>query len=497
MNFSKLWQALNREVSFDENILGFDLLFQLSYMAAVAAAGIPRSQMFEFASQMGVSSSRYFKDVQLLTQRMNYDYAEACRIVGDATKEEDVKSLLLRLSASLSSGQPEKDFLAQEVEVQAECYGNEYKRRLESLKKWTDAYIALLVSTSLIIIVALISTVIYSMGTHVVVGLVGTMTVISALGVWTIYRTAPREIKPLSSIEGCRAQALCRTLMYTVPPIGLAVSAFLTLGGVAVGWILMVAAAFLLPVGLAGMLYDGKVGKKDEEISVFTRSVGRIATAIGSTLTEALSRIDYKSLGTLSPGVKRLRIRLRSGLARELCWQRFVVETGSELVSRSVKILLDGTNLGGDPQWVGLRSSFLALKVHLLRAERRLVSSTFSGLCIIMHAAIVGILLFVTEVVSFLGREVANISMPKIQSEIGIPSLVIFSFSQADMRFFYSLLIPTILILSVVNAFAAQAVAGGYAYKFFYYFAVTLASSGAIMLILPKLTSMIFRITAT
>ncbi len=66
MNFSMFWPRLNKKDSskwdsVDSEYLSFDLFYQLSYMSSIAAAGISRSQIFEFASQLSCSSSRYFK----------------------------------------------------------------------------------------------------------------------------------------------------------------------------------------------------------------------------------------------------------------------------------------------------------------------------------------------------------------------------------------------------------------------------------------------------
>ena len=108
--------------------------------------------------------------------------------------------------------------------------------------------------------------------------------------------------------------------------------------------------------------------------------------------------MNQRSLASLEQGVRRLHVRLRSGIRPDLCWDRFVAETGSELVDRSVSTFWDTIKLGGDPDQIGFLSSLFALKISLMRENRKLVSQTFMYLMVPLHAVLIGILLFVTEV---------------------------------------------------------------------------------------------------
>ncbi|MBI4304213.1 MAG: archaellar assembly protein FlaJ [Chloroflexi bacterium] len=486
------WQRHNNRDSFDKELLSFDLLFQLAYMSAIAASGISRNLIFDRASKLPVTSSRFFKEIHILTQKMGYDYPEACRLVGEATKEDQVKSLLLRLSSSLASGEAETDFLARETKIQAESYGNEYERKLESLRKWTDAYISLIISAAIIIVVAVVSMLIYSVTTMFIMGLVAVMIGVSMLGAWIIYRSAPREIKTLSPKQGFKAK-LSSTLVIGLIAGDAVLCTLLALKGIGVGWVFLVGGAILLPIGAQSIIDDRKIEKRDSEVSTFLRSLGSVATAIGTTVREALGRIDLRSMGTLAKEINRLRTRLFSRLNPDLCWNRFVSETGSELVNRSVTMFQDATNLGGEPEEVGSRSSLLGMKVSLLRAKRRLVSSTFGYLALVMHGAAVALLVFIIEVVNIFGQTVQNISLNGAGGLTMIP-LGIFNFDDADMQLLRWILIPVIMIMSVANAWAPKAAEGGHNHKFFFFLGVTLAISGLVLLTVPELAKMIFAI---
>src|SRR6185295_13057833 len=173
----------------------YDLVAQLTYMSALATANVGRENLFQKTAELGYSTSGYFHRVHLVAQRLNYDYARACQLVADATDNETVRSLLLRFSSSLASGEPETTFLARETEITLEQYSQKYERDLGSLQKWTDAYVALMVSVTLVVVVSLVSMMIYSVGTVFIFGLAAIMIGIAVLGDWIIYRTAPVEPK--------------------------------------------------------------------------------------------------------------------------------------------------------------------------------------------------------------------------------------------------------------------------------------------------------------
>ena len=118
-------------------MMSFDMFYQLSYMSTIASAGVPRDQIFEHSARLACASAEYFNRVELARTRLKYDYARACRAVGEDLEEDEVKALLLRFSSSLISGEPEADFLIREAKSRAEDYENEYGRNLETLKMWT------------------------------------------------------------------------------------------------------------------------------------------------------------------------------------------------------------------------------------------------------------------------------------------------------------------------------------------------------------------------
>ncbi len=475
------------------DLIGFDLLYELSYLAALSAAGIPRGQLFQLAGELNCSTSHYFREIDQLARNMNYQYSEACRMVGESAKQPDVKSLLLRLSSSLATGESLEDFTEREVRVQADSYVNEYDRKLETLKKWTDAYIAMQISVALIIVVGAISTVIYDMGTTFVTGLVMVMIVISVMSAWMIYRTAPLEVKILSGPDGIKSQRTTKTTFMILVPAALVVGAFLGMMKMPIGAVFAVMGLIVFPVGIVSHRFDKRVDKKDKDVTTFLRAIGATASAIGTTPMEAMGRLDKRSIGSLASSVSDLQTMLRSSVSPVLCWHRFVMDNGSELVARSVRIFMDGITFGGDAEEVGSKTSLLTLKVNFMREKRLGVASSFKWLAIAMHVVIVFLLIFVIEVVSGFGDMVQAAGLQDIASGGSSVGAAI-SFNFANLAFLRWLLIPVVLVMSVVNAIAPQVAEGGHGHKMFYNLGITLFTGGMAMVIAPRLASMIFQI---
>ncbi|MDP3064884.1 MAG: hypothetical protein Q8O40_17030 [Chloroflexota bacterium] len=492
MSFLRSSPGRSKRASSSGDLLGFELLYQLAYLSAVSAAGIPRSQVFRLAAELPSTVSGYFLEIDRLARTMNYQYAEACQLVGQSAKEPEVKSLLLRMAGSLSSGESEMDFLHNEALVQAESYGNQYERKLEGLKNWTDAYSALIVSAALIIVVAAISTVIYNMGTAFVTGLVAVTIGISGLGAWVIFRTAPQEVKTLAGPQGQPSQRVPRLMLFIFLPGGLAAGAILFAAGASVGWVLILVGLLLVPIGIASSKYDGRVTRQDADISSFYRVLGSTATAIGTTPAEAMGRIDLRSMDSLAAPVKRLYERLKARAPLQLSWGRFVTETGSELIGRSVRVFLDGVSLGGEPEEVGNRASVMTTKVNFMREKRKLVSSSFGWLSLAIHATISFLLVFVIEIVAGFGSMVQSAGVADLAMGGGAAGNSMLSFSFQNMQFLQFLMPLVLIALSIINALAAKVADGGYLYKFFLYLGITLFTSGLAIAIAPKLAGMIF-----
>jgi flagellar protein FlaJ len=477
--------------SWSKNMLNFDLFYQLSYMSTIAAAGVPRDQIFEHSAELKCSSAEYFKKVELARKRLKYDYARACRAVGEPLKEEEVKGLLLRFSSSLISGEPEAEFLEREAQHKAEDYENNYGRSLESLKMWTDAYISLLLSAVLVVVIGVVSTMIWKIETTLIIAMAFVAIATTAVGVWLIWVIAPKEIMILGW-PGTKEQKITKKYGKFIIGAAVGIAALFLLSGQNMGFALLVVAVIVFPLGFVMTSDDKKVGKRDGEVGTFLRSLGGVCTALGTTVNASLGRIDLNAINILRGAVKNLHTRLTAGIRPKLSWKKFVDESGSELINRSVGMFYDAIEVGGSADEAGKHAALYANKIALLRARRRTVAQPFRWLCVTMHAAIVVILIFITQViVSFGGMvEKAQDSLPKVS---GAPALTSFSsFNLTGLQIMENLIMPLVLIFTIANALVPTVAEGGSKYKILSNLGITSAISGVALIILPLLARAVF-----
>lgn len=493
MSFSKSWRALSTKAFSEKGsgYLNFDMLYQLSYMSCIATAGITRSKLFEFSCQLPCYTSRYFREIQTLAEKMRYDYSVACRKIGEVAREGDIRGFLLRWSASMKAGENEADFLAQETKIAAQAFENQYLRDVDTLRQWTEAYAAIIISAALIIMVAAISMLIYPVATALTVIVAGLTMVAAIGGAWVIWKVAPKEIRYQISTPYCLALRRAKRLEKVMVPAALACAFVMMLLGASLGWALVVGSSLLFPVGISGVIYDRQVKKKDADISTLIRSTGNVASAVGITTSQALDKLDLRSTPAIREDVQHLRSRLMARLKPHLCWQRFSLESGSETIYRSIKMFNDATRLGGEPDEVGELSSILPTSIIFLRAKRGQVSSSFRLLSLGLHVAVVGLLVFVVEVITAFTNAAAGIYYEAI-SEVESRAVEIFALNFETIGLLRVLTLPTILILAVTVSFATKTAEGGSRYTFYNYLGATLMATGIGLIAVPAISNGLF-----
>ena len=262
MTYSKSSPKRSKKGFSDSPTISFDLLYELSYMSSIATTGLSRREIFDLASQLPCSAAQYIREVTLLSNKFRYDYATSCRMVGEKAKDETVKSFLLRLSSSLSSGEPETNFFAQEAKTQAAAFINDYERRVESLRKWSEAYAAMVVSAALIVMVAAVSMLIYPVGMGFIVGLTCVTIAVGVLGAWMVYASSPKEVRIHSQTPFCSAQNRTKRFEKILLPIAAVTLAALLIARVDLGWVLLVISAIVLPIGISSIFFERQVNKK-------------------------------------------------------------------------------------------------------------------------------------------------------------------------------------------------------------------------------------------
>ena len=469
--------------SSDSAVLSFDLFSNLTYMSAVSTGDAPRDVILRYAITQNYRTTIYFKQVYQLAKNLGFEYARSFQLVSQRAKAETVKSLLLRFAGSIATGISENEFLTQEARVERDQYSNMYERSVETLQKWADAYAAVLVSVALIVVVVMISTMLYDLGNYFVYMITATMLIMSFVGAFVIYKSAPYELMPFKSYRGPKARARAVFLLLLFLPAGTLV-AILMFATVGLGMAFLVIGFSLIPAGIYAYIDHENVTRIDEELDKFLRSLGNVAESLGTTLTAAMERVDRRSLRALEPYVMRLQSRLRSRLTPKVCWDRFVDETGSELVNRSTQMFVDGTGMGGSPQRVSDVASDFALTVSLLRAKRHVTALPFAYLTIPLHGAMTALLVFVLEIMKTFNNKLLEASAElSSQAALNIPDLP--AFHPKEMGQTEALTLGAVVVLTITNTLAPKFATGGHNLKLAFYGSIMCILSGVNLILIP------------
>jgi flagellar protein FlaJ len=331
-----------------------------------------------------------------------------------------------------------------------------------------------------------------------IVTLTWMMLMTTVLGAWIMYRASPKDVKTHSLSHTSTGQKIGKELFkFMVLPMSILIVLLLLIMKANLGLAMLVAAVIVLPTGFLYMWDDRKIDKLDSDISNFLRSLGGVTKAIGTTVTEAMGRIDLRALGSLRKPVLKLNSSLALGVKPELCWRRFVGGTGSEHVNRSVQIFWDGIAVGGDPEKVGNQSSKFAMKIALLRGKRQLISSSFSYTCVVIHATIAMLLVGIYQVLinfSNLLQNMGPIDKSSMEAISNLPTFQFFANSSSSLQLLDMMVTAMLVVLTVVNAVAIKVVEGGHNLKFLFYLGIMLIVSGLSLLLIPDLLKGIFSV---
>ena len=488
--------------------MGADLLFMYTYMAAITTASITRPEIFAYtAERFEYVSSRYIAKVQRLVRGWNYSYAEGLRIVAEQVRNDTLKSMLNRYANSTDAGIPDDAFIETELSTVRNIYRNTFEQGVELLKKWGDAYIAMLLSGTLVAIIIMISVAIYAPdGIESALGASYAIIIaISGFGLGIMYKAVPDDPKTHGLADICsREQGMVRRMERTVVPIAAMVCLVFALLGVNAGIIFLLVGILIMPLGVIGYIDDQNIIKRDEDFSTFIRGLGSVMGGKGITTGDALKEVDKKSLVYLEPFINSVYSKLNLGLDEGLIWQRFIGECGSNLIYKYMNIFRDAVALGGSPDQIGKVVGSSMLEQVLLRSKRDMLVKGFVVLLVPMHGAMVGIFIFLFDILLTMSQAVEAVmaqfsettaALSGSTSSIGggmMSSMNFFVDFPEDIMTTY--VVTILILLTIANTLAGKIVAGGDRYMYYFFAGLLCVITGVLYIVAPVMVGIFFNI---
>ncbi|MEN6443415.1 MAG: archaellar assembly protein FlaJ [Methanoregula sp.] len=492
----------------EDKKMGADLLFLTTYMASLAIANATRPEIFSLASKRKeYISVRYITKVDTFVKKWNFSYAEALSIVAERTNNEILKSMLNRYSNSIDSGVPDDDFLKNELATVRSVYRSQLEQGMVMLQKWGDAYVAMLLSGTVIAVIIMVSVVIYSPG-----DLQSTLNMSYAIilaicifGIMLMYTSVPDDPKSHGLTDRCsKEQETIHAMERIIVPICILAIFLLAVLGISAGLIYVLVGILLAPLGIIGFIDDHNITLRDNDFSVFIRSLGAVMGGQGATAVRALGTIDRKSLTALEPLVNSVFSKMNLGLDEKQTWNKFIGESGSNLIYKYLNIYLDTVALGGPPEPIGTVVGSSMLEQTLLREKKDMHAKSFIVLLVPMHVAMIGlfvvlyrILLVLTTSVTTMMNHFADMSAASggqsagvsVGSVLGGGMGMFTNFPEAAM---YTYVVITVTILTVSNTIAARLVGGGDRYMYYFYGSIFCILTGIVLLVTPSVVNLFF-----
>ncbi len=485
----------------EDRRMGADLLFLNTYMASLAIANASRPEIFAYAAnRKEYISAKYIAKVDMYVKKWNYSYSEALGIVADRTNNTIVKSMLNRYANAIDSGVPDDDFLKNELSTVRSVYRSQVEQGLEMLKKWGDAYIAMLLSGTVIAVTIMISIAIYSpQGLESTLNMAyAIILVICVFGNVLMYTSVPDDPKTHGLMErASKEQQTIHAMERIIVPLALGAVIVMTLIGINAGLIFLLVGILMAPLGIIGFIDDSNITLRDNDFSTFIRSLGAIMGGQGTTAVHALATIDKKSLTTLEPLVNSVYSQMNLGLDNKQIWDKFIGDSGSNLIYKYLNIYLDTIIMGGPPEPIGTVVGSSVLEQTLLREKKDMHSRSFIVLLAPMHMAMVAIFVVLFRIMltltgsvsSMMGKFAATAAISGGSSAGGVSAgsalggmSMFTNFPEKEMGNFVVIILA---IITISNIIAARIVGGGDRYMFYFYTALFCTLTGLILLIAP------------
>jgi flagellar protein FlaJ len=167
-------------------------------------------------------------------------------------------------------------------------------------------------------------------------------------------------------------------------------------------------------------------------------------------------------------------------------------------MERTINIFWDALTIGGNPLVTGKTAAFFSSEISLLREKRSLVAQTFGYLTVPLHASMVGLLVFIVNVMQLFAETMLSDtdSVDPSASGAAIPDIADTSgfntFANVNFEFLDIIITAVVVVFTIANAVAPWAASGGHRMRVGYQLGVMMIVSGTLLTIIPPLSRMIF-----
>ena len=408
----------------------------ITRMGILSLGEVGAKSIFDILKQMsdyGELASEV-KRIETLVDKWHTSLPEAARIVAQQSPSPLWTDFLDRMAFSIEAGQPIDEFMRAEQETVAEQYTTLYDTRLESVDTLKEIYVSLVSAGLFALVIAGIHMVLFEVGSPestpievfsrirflLLAGMV--FVIVQAGAVFAFRATIPEDqtfarddMDTPFRINFRRAFLISGaiTIFMTVVMIISVISAWDAISDQWDKFGLLVVAIPLTPLMFPAYMVsreERQVLRRDETYPDFIRALGGTAQARSSEPSATIKALRGIDFGMLDDSIDRLEKRLSTRIDSDRAWDYFNADTNSSVISRYMRIYIEGSQSSGRPAETAEMVSRSVGSLLSLRRRRALSANTMWGVAIGLLIASVTSLNVTIAIVLQLGDAIAGVA---------------------------------------------------------------------------------------
>ncbi len=396
--------------------------FYITHLGALATSEVSRKEMMKMLSERKEykALAEETKKIYLLMEKWNKNLAQACRFLARRTPSKIFADFLDRMAHELDSGEDFREFIKREQETVMNAFSNLYQGKLYSVDVFKEVYVSLVLSLSFFAAFAIIAPFLTGFSVTFILNIIIIFFVIVEVAI-LVYLKAVAPVDPIWQTSGELTQIDWKLYRSFYISCALCLVVFTISLFVTYVWgIVKIPPPFIIALSVTPLVIPGYLSKKEEAVikdkdknaPSFIMSLGASASARGGDILESLKFLTAHDFGALTEDVKALYKRLCTRINKKRAWEKFSIDTGSNLIYRFIDMFVEAISLGSDPKDVAEIVSKNFAIINGLRERRDRSASSFVGIC---YGVIIGIAfsLYVSfGVVEAMNRMFSSLKIP-------------------------------------------------------------------------------------
>ncbi len=372
--------------------------FYITHLGALATSEVSRKEMMKMLSERKEykALAEETRKIYLLMEKWNKNLAQACRFLARRTPSKIFADFLDRMAHELDSGEDFREFIKREQETVMNAFSNLYQGKLYSVDVFKEVYVSLVLSLSFFAAFAIIAPFLTGLSVTLILNIIVIFFVVVEIAI-LVYLKAVAPVDPIWQTSGELTQTDWKLYKSFYVSCALCLVVFTFALFITYVWgVVEIPPPFIIALSVTPLVIPGYLSKREEAIikdkdknaPSFIMSLGASASARGGDILESLKFLTAHDFGALTEDVRALYKRLCTRIDKKRAWEKFSIDTGSNLIYRFIDMFVEAITLGSDPKDVAEIVSKNFAIINGLRGRRDRSASSFVGIC---YGVIIGI----------------------------------------------------------------------------------------------------------